>query len=229
MHSLFIKIGLILKSIDGFWWFLTTVAPTVLVFSLGIYEKIGLTYSVALTFVMLTAGVFFAIGIKVSIEMFRPTNKLISLLFFLQIASKKGWNILGKDSLEIIDIADALREAGSNGDLIFYGREVARNVSETIAMNKPRLEIPQEVWRDYSIQTLAAVDYNGQKKFAEDNYSVLACNLGDRDQVQYKDLHVYSRNAEKWIKATQKYFKGRRQIQKNERDKHLELLNDMME
>lgn len=132
-----------------------------------------------------------------------------------------GWNLLDRDSLEIIDFMDALKDAGYRGDLTFCGKRSNHNDLDVLTINKPRENIAQEYWGKAQISWHKAYKWenNARLEFLEDNYHIQTYEIKKRFGDGYKDIQVLSDNIEKWIKKAKKEFSGRRQIQEDNRKK----------
>lgn len=122
----------------------------------------------------------------------------ISLIEFRDIAVSQGWNFVDP-SLEILDLAAALRQAGADGTLKFWGRE-DRNQFERLNRDEPLYPIQLDHWSDYNIGATEWLD-------ATDNFYVntQSMRLGG---IGYWDIHVGSAATGKWLKEEAEQFKG---------------------
>lgn len=223
MIKAFIQLGNIGRSLSWWGYFIVATLPPVLINISGYYEKVGLTYSILFTILALICGLVLAILISIAIERFFPPKKPIPLLDVFKLANNKGWNLLKGNSLDIIDLIDALREAGSRGDLIFCGRE---NISEygDLTRNHPKTDIPPDYWKNFNIAWGGAFQImNGEiRGFSDNNFNLQSQKFGKIEGSIFKDLHVISPNINKWLKNAKNDYQGRRAIQSEANKKQQE-------
>ena len=115
----------------------------------------------------------------------------ISVLDLFHEAERRGLRFMG-DGDDVLEFVKALRQAGSDGTLIFWGR----NKRES----DPLIRIPAAHWHDFSIDweaIFALGPPSGHiKGFKTENFPIGSRALDHR--IAYFDLHVDAR-ASKWI------------------------------
>lgn len=189
----------------------------------GIYENIGLTASIVLTAFSFTIGVWLVIGVLKLIEILFPPKHPIPLLDAINKSQKYGWRIL-EDNLDILDLLDALRAAGRRGDIIFEGKKTGHTSLDSLTINQPSVNIPQEHWDNFWIDWSHLYKRDGTKilGFNGDNFQIQSYEIGKRYGNGYKDLHIKVDNLGKWLRTAKKKFQGRRQKQAKDREKQWE-------
>lgn len=119
-------------------------------------------------------------------------------------AESLGWDITGKTNLQIIDLIDALAQAGIDG-LRFWGKP-QRYSSYELARNERLCPIPAEHWRDYTIDCQSLVQ-------SESNATIVSYTLhtlNDRRAGGFADIHVERERGLAWLESDASNWKGRR-------------------
>ncbi|WP_119303892.1 hypothetical protein [Dongia deserti] len=117
-------------------------------------------------------------------------------------AVAEGWDFTSDHSLQLLDIADAIRQAGADGELRIWGRN-RKGDFDPLTLAEPLLLLPPEHWRDHQIDPMPLIGPY------ED---IDVCSYrpgGDRDRP-YADLHVDRDEARHWLRTSAAKFKGRR-------------------
>lgn len=229
MIKVFKKLGNSFRSISGYVWLITVAIPTALTFASGIYEEIGLTASITLTTATFVLGILLVISISYIHENFSPSSKPITIIDLMNRALKCGWNIT-EDNLEILDLMDALHEAGCRGDLVFCGRR-ADSDFDNLVRNRPRVNIPRDEWEGLYIDwSPGLITSDGTIEIAQENFLIAAVMRTSQRGYAYKDLHIVgNKGLNKWLRKAKKDYCGRRQKQEEEREARFERLKPLLE
>ena len=136
----------------------------------------------------------------------RP-RELIPLLEIKKMATERGWDL----SLQIVDLARALQEAGARGLLDFYGRtEPEKEVLfKDWWKNIPRVRIPADEWKNLLISP-----DNFFYNVKQDN---LLSGLATRDpfgESAYRDVYVKQKGVRRWFRRYAREFRGQYQQEK---------------
>lgn len=141
------------------------------------------------------------------------------LLSVFLVADKNGWDILN-GSLHILDLIDALREAGHSGEIKFRGKLAGATDFDSLTRNKPFTDIPKEQWIYLNIDYYRALRLETSPiKGKYNNYEMNAFTNGLSPSKMYKDVHVIVPNLKSWLKVARKEYLGRRQFQSQERQR----------
>ena len=134
---------------------------------------------------------------------FKHSQDRIPLLKFRDIAKGQGWNF-GNESLEGMDLADAIQQAALDGVFIVWGKP-NRNDATSLTRNERLHRVDADLWKDLNIDV-------GPLYSATDNFEMAAYNPRQSNikKGSYVDLHVERRPACKWLKRGALEFKGRR-------------------
>lgn len=132
----------------------------------------------------------------------RRVNRL-PLTWLRDEAKKREWEFEGQN-LHILDFTDALRQAGLDGELIFWGRP-NRNSFESLTRQEPLHKIPPNFWQDFDIDGISLW-------MAEDNFVVRAQSgwQTHKKEEGYVDIHIDAAPALRWLKRTAPGYRGRR-------------------
>ncbi len=118
----------------------------------------------------------------------------------LKMATDRGWDFLGHDSLHLMDLQDAIRQGGSDNHLTVWGR-LKRWSNESLLRNEILEKIPAEHWRAFYVHLWPACD--------GDNFYTKSWTPSDTPQ-NYLDLHVDRREAAAWLDREAASFRGKR-------------------
>ena len=133
-------------------------------------------------------------------------GRRISLLDFKLEAKNAGWDVYGKENLEVMDLLDGLRQALVDG-LGAFGRPMRFNVARLIK-NEPISVIDPNHWKDYEIECGNFAD-----RATIDNFEITSSNvqiMQNQDRSRYCDIWLNREDALLWLKTTAQQFKGRR-------------------
>lgn len=120
--------------------------------------------------------------------------KRMPITDFLNDARKRGWDIDGNESLHILDLSKALRQAALDGALRFWGKLVDSSF-ESIVRHKPLDEIPREHWRKFELNAMAW-------RAAGDNIDAHTYNPGQTNWGAngFADIYVDEKSGKRWLK-----------------------------
>lgn len=128
----------------------------------------------------------------------------IPLLEFIELAENDGWDISGRDNLQILDLLDGLNQAGGDGDIRFWGR-LNRNQFDSLARAERLIPIDVKHWVDFQIEPSAAI--TGSENFKTLTYDPR--QTANRT-AGYIDLHLEREAAKTWLRLKAKSFQGLR-------------------
>ncbi len=126
-------------------------------------------------------------------------SRLMTIVELRNEAKSAGWNFIDP-SIQILDLADALREAGSLGDLVIFGRK--DQMFGDLQRRQPLVEIPATHWSENWINAVFLTDESGR----DDNYDVRSYSV---DTKGFCDLHVERQQALKWLRLEASLHIGR--------------------
>jgi hypothetical protein len=106
-------------------------------------------------------------------------------------AVKRGWNFVDP-SLEIADFANALRQAGRDGTLKFWGRPKTSQFDDVVK-DQPLTMLEAQAWRTYQFNY-------GNLDQVQDNFLVTLYVMSHPDEIRYVDVHVERSEALRWLK-----------------------------
>lgn len=133
-----------------------------------------------------------------------PTR--IPLLRLRDNALKHGWKFADRDSLDILDFIQGLRQAGQDGQIHFWGRP-NRNMFETLTRKELLQETPPRHFVDFTVDMYPLVAVDAPDPVAKDNfYAKTYHNRGT--ESGYADLHVARAEALRWLKKEANSFRG---------------------
>jgi hypothetical protein len=136
-------------------------------------------------------------------------NDRISLVEFARIArAEYGWRLPG--SLEILDLIDGVGQALADGAVRGYGRFNPERYSNLRALYL--VPIPRTYWRRRYLDAFDALNL-------EDNLQVVSRRYGDRDRLEYIDIHVNRIQARAWLAQEGEHWKGQTERKDEERKK----------
>lgn len=140
----------------------------------------------------------------------------LSLVEFGKAAINHGWDILGDDSLENLDLLDAIRQAGVDGALDVFGRPVQSMRELTFV--KPLIQIPNEYWANnfIGISDFLLYRQNRIEGFLDNNLDTCTSSYAaDPNKTSYADIHISREQAFKWLKSEALVYRGRRERHEN--------------
>lgn len=155
--------------------------------------------------------IFLAGGLS-GIENLITKEDRVSMIDLAKKAKSVGWDQLA-DSMESINLKDAILQSAIDGDIKLYGRPRGNPYSERYTRNSPLQQIPSDYFTQCNLGILelyalkqGTTEITG---FANDNYKVYL-QTADREKT-YQDIHVKADNIKKWIRNARKEYQGRRQ------------------
>lgn len=124
------------------------------------------------------------------------------ILDFVRFAHAHGWRVAGQHDLEIIDLMNGLRQAGSDATIEFWGRLNGRSDRDAILT-----QILPGHWHDYQFDPLSVLD-------ATENGETCTYNLhspGTRYEDGYSDIHLEGESASRWLETDALVFRGQQE------------------
>jgi hypothetical protein len=120
----------------------------------------------------------------------------------LNIAAAAGWDFSSLNSLDLLDLQDAMRQGGSDDRLTIWGKRKKWTSDEL--MRKELLEkIEPEHWKGFFIHLHAAAQ--------DDNFNTYswAPDQNDFGRRGYVDLHIDRSQATSWLNRDASFFRGK--------------------
>ncbi len=143
----------------------------------------------------------------------KKAGKRISFLDLAKLAHKEGWDMM-EDSLEVVNLKDALLQSAIDGLITIKGRPRGNPYSEKFTKNAPLEEVPHNYFSRCNLGTLYIYTLKEGttkiKGFSNDNYQVYLQTSSDTE-ITYQDIHIENRNIKKWMQNAKKEYQGRRQ------------------
>jgi hypothetical protein len=119
----------------------------------------------------------------------------------LSVATSLGWDF-SDSSLNLLDLQEAVRQAGSDGVLTMWGK-IAKYTSNNLLQMEPFEKIPAGHWAEYHIHLFAA---RSGDNFNVYSWSPAAKPFGTKG---YVDLHAESSQVMPWLRRDAVQFKGK--------------------
>lgn len=139
-----------------------------------------------------------------------PSNTMkVSILELRAYCVRMGWEIGGPTSLDVMDLADAIRQSAISGDIAIWGRlDRYGNGSMGLVKNEPRIRIPAEHFQNYWIEVTTLVR-------AAHNLETQTYQPGSNNwsQGSYRDLLIEMPNLKAWEREARQGFRGRREAE----------------
>ena len=131
-------------------------------------------------------------------------RKRIPLLEFIEIANESGWDTLGPDAYEGLDLIHGISEAAGLGDLVILGKQMNRNMPNYTMAGRQRV-IPTEFWQQRRIEPLScfSLDVDGEISglAAKNETTHTTSDHGDSPAtINYSDLHIETDGLLDWLK-----------------------------
>ena len=134
-------------------------------------------------------------------------NDRIAMVEFARIAHREyGWRL--PDSLEILDLIDGIGQAFADGTVQAYGRFNPERYSNLRVLYL--VPIATSYWRRHNLDAFDALSL-------EDNLKVVSRRYGDRDRLEYIDIHVNRVQARAWLTREGERWKGQTERRDDER------------
>lgn len=126
-----------------------------------------------------------------------PLNT-IPLVELLKKAETQNWQFTVNESQHIFHFTSALRDAGSTGEIQFWGREVQHIQDHT--RDKALTEIGSDMWKGALIRPLSCLENSsdGTTRIVSDNFRTTV----EREALQgdlRKDIHLNRKQALSWL------------------------------
>lgn len=153
---------------------------------------------------LLLSGLFFLIGMVGFFWHFYKSKRSaevtrIPITELLDIANKKyRWDFAGK-SMDPLDLQLGLRQAGVDGHITYWGREVPENCAETLIHHYPLVVLPSEHFKENHIWAVGAFANIKTKTFHYGSSGV---------RVSCVDIHVDKGAAKKWLLRSANEYRG---------------------
>jgi hypothetical protein len=107
----------------------------------------------------------------------KPSLDRISMIELMTMGTGLGWNFTDRDSLQLIDLQDAIRQGALDGHLTVWGR-LNRWPNADQLMRKEVVEkIPSEHWREFRVHLFGALDNDNFKTYS---WHVTPSTMGER-------------------------------------------------
>jgi len=133
----------------------------------------------------------------------RPSLERISMIELMAMATDLGWDFTSGNSLHLIDLQDALRQGGLDGNVTIWGKLNRWPNAEQLMRKEVIEEIPSEHWREFRVHLFGALDNDNFKTYSWHVQPSAAAEL------HYVDLHLERTRALEWLKADASSFKGK--------------------
>lgn len=130
----------------------------------------------------------------------RPIKRM-PMLELRNLAAKRGWDFVSGTSLHVLDLVDAIRQAGVDARLMFYGRP-DRNMFRSLTEAEPLDAITREHWKEFQIEAMSFMR-------AEKNFDIKTYSMRQSHEKGFADVHV-DRAAIRWLRTEAEAWKGRR-------------------
>jgi hypothetical protein len=132
----------------------------------------------------------------------QPSNGRIPCTELLTLAANAGWDFTSRDSVQLVDLQDAMRQGGSDRTLVIWGRE---NKWKTESRMRSELleKISPDHWKTHFVHLFAAKQ--------GDNFNTYSWSPSRNDfgRRGYVDLHVNWSQATSWLGRDALPFKGK--------------------
>jgi|GEM_PF-6679902 len=216
-----------LRTIGGLKAVLAGIAflPAILTYVVAWFEGMPWAQRITLASLALAAGLVIVwVGLSLYDRFFAP-EKPVEFRDILNRAQKRNWHF-GGESLDIIDLMDALVQSAVNGEIVFWGRS-DRNMFQALTRNEPLERIPSEHWKDFCINWGAGLKTKGLvfQGIVDDNFEICSYTLRHEGLRGFKDLHVQGVSS-RWFKNAEKKFRGRRKKQDEQKRKEMQRRED---
>jgi hypothetical protein len=133
---------------------------------------------------------------------FGPRAVRVSVTDLLTMASRLGWDFVSHESLQLLDMQEAIRQGGLDGKITVVGRN-NRWTSESLVRNEPLDKIKPDHWRDHFVHLFAARE--------NDNFNTYSWMATPQGAVKpYVDLHVERAGLMTWLKNDAASFRGKK-------------------
>ena len=177
------------------------------------YQNEVLAYVLFLTIVVLLGyGIYINSQYFQSLFRFRFLKKgRMQLLDLYKIAQEQDWDFMAQGGIEVLDFAYGLRQAGSDGEISFWGKKKVGDF-DLITRDDILRDICSAYWLGHKLDQISCLRLlaNGQiAGFVDDNFHINSMPLAEaEDDLRYADIHVSRREAMKWLRYTAGQYKG---------------------
>jgi hypothetical protein len=148
-------------------------------------------------------GLGFAAGVQITravIDQIKLSHipEMMSGIDLAKAAAKLGWDFQSENSLDLLDLGNAVQQSGLEGTLQVWGRRGNRDIEEIWG---PLERIPVGHWQVHEPWPLA---------FLSDNNADLTTNKISLDDGGYFDLHFDREPALWWLRHVARRERGKR-------------------
>jgi hypothetical protein len=139
---------------------------------------------------------------EVRARLLKPKDKWIAMLELRDVAGKQGWDFK-QDSLQLLDLMNAISEAGRLGTLMFIGRPY-EGLSDRFLYAQARIEIPKEAWANMQLSADGFIDLD-----CADNAKTRLQRRNPIGEDVYADIYADRRAAKLWLRTDAALVRGR--------------------
>lgn len=134
----------------------------------------------------------------------KAQDERISLSEFCQLPRQQGWDMAGKNNLDILDFLRGIRQAAIDGDVFLWGKSNRLEVP-SLTIKQPLVRIPAEHFEAFEIMP-------DQVALKEANFDTQTYNFSDHHlaskKERYIDLHIENNSALAWFKKSAQDWRG---------------------
>lgn len=116
-------------------------------------------------------------------------------------AARQGWTF-EDPSLQIIDLTNALRQAGMDGALKFWGRPIT-GPFDKLVRDEPLILLEPAIWRTHQFSY-------GMLGELEDNFYCRITDPINQNAMKYGDIHVEKVTGLRWLKMDAAKERGKK-------------------
>jgi hypothetical protein len=119
------------------------------------------------------------------------------------MATNRGWNFTDQHSLQLIDLQDAIRQAGLDGHLTVWGKRNRWPRAEQLMRKEVFEKIPAGHWMEFRVDLFGVLN--------NDNFRTKSWHVTplSASELNYIDLHVNRSEAAAWLDRDAATFKGK--------------------
>jgi hypothetical protein len=129
------------------------------------------------------------------------------MVALMTMATGLGWDFTDRDSLQLIDLQDAIRQGALDGHLAVWGKLNRWPNSEQLMRKEVVEKIPPEHWKEFRVHLFGTLD--------NDNFRTYSWNVEPPGTAEkgYVDLHVERMQSAEWLRRDAGLFKGKTTLQ----------------
>jgi hypothetical protein len=131
----------------------------------------------------------------------KPKDRWIGLVEVRDLARNSGWDFT-KEPLLLLDLKNALSEAGRLGTLTFIGRPY-EGLSDRYSYAQARIEIPKESWANMQVSPDGFIDLD-----CHDNAQTRVHLRNPIGKDAYTDIYIDRRAGKLWLRTEAALVKG---------------------